>query len=398
MDNENCSFCTENPPMMGLGEGRICARCYEMLFKQVNPEPTVNFSKEELLEELRLNILPPRRIHNFLDEYIIGQTQAKKVLSVGVFEHYQRILYPSDEVQLEKNNLMLIGGTGTGKTLLAKTIARILKVPFSIGDATTITEAGYVGEDVENLLAKLVNSVDGDIEKAKLGIVYIDEVDKIAKRSGNVSITRDVSGEGVQQSLLKLVEGTIASLPPIGGRKHPEQKLVQMDTTNILFICGGTFSGIEDIISQRLGKTKMGFRTNLGEEIKENEILEHISTEDLVQYGMIPEFIGRFPVIRALQKLTVSDLVRILTEPKNSLVRQYTHIFNTNKCGLKFETKALEHIAECAIKKETGARGLRAIFDSFMTDIMYEMPEHPGADYCITEKIVKGIDKVHYEH
>lgn len=390
-----CSFCNKSQAQVrkliaGPNGVFICDECVETCSEIIEEE----FEEEEKEEKMdAINLLKPEEIKAFLDDYVIGQDEAKKVLAVAVYNHYKRILAGRNlGMELQKSNILMLGPTGSGKTLLAQTLAKILNVPFAIADATALTEAGYVGEDVENILLKLIQAADGDIERAEYGIIYIDEIDKITRKSDNPSITRDVSGEGVQQALLKIIEGTVASVPPQGGRKHPHQELIQIDTTNILFICGGAFEGIEKMIETRMDRKSIGFNAQIASKHEENVdiLLENVLPQDLVKYGLIPELVGRVPVTVSLHLLDKDALMKILVEPKNAIVKQYQKLMELDDVELKFDDDALEAIADLSIRRKTGARGLRAIMENIMMDTMYHAPSDESIRTCrITKEVVE---------
>jgi ATP-dependent Clp protease ATP-binding subunit ClpX len=396
---EVCGFCGADQKTAGillagkLPDCFICENC---------TKASMNIIKEEMGQRRMKTIQScpkPKEIHEILNQNIIGQEHTKKVISVSVYNHYKRLLQEEDgdDIHIDKSNILLIGKTGVGKTEFARVLAKTLNVPLAIGDATTITESGYVGEDCESLLRKLIVEADMNLDLAERGIIYIDEIDKIAKTNSNVSITRDVSGEGVQQTLLKMLEGKICDVPPQGGRKHPEQQYIPVDTTNILFICGGTFTGLDQIIAKRLGKKKIGFGQETFSEKEKDELISKVEVEDLVQFGMIPEFLGRLPIISCLHELDEESLVRILIEPKNALIKQYQKLFKMEGCGLEFNPQALKYIAKQAKKRETGARGLRSIVEKIMLDIMYHLPYQPKCQYFINESIASGEVKLFKE-
>ncbi len=397
MIDRNCSFCgahenEKNPIISGNGV-HICKNCVISAYKVMfGDEKNISDESQDLVDNV-VKLMTPKELNKFLGDYVIGQERARKLISVAVYNHYKRIfksdIKDDEETEIAKSNVLLIGPTGSGKTLIAQTIARVLNVPIAIADATSLTEAGYVGEDVENILTKLIQAADGDVEKAQKGIVFIDEVDKISRMSENRSITRDVSGEGVQQALLKIIEGADVNIPPKGGRKHPNQEFTTINTTGILFICGGAFDGLDEILKKKQGKNVLGFGQEKKSKEEQKTTYDMVEPDDLVNFGVIPELVGRLPIIASLSEIDEEDMVRILTEPKNSLVKQYKKLFSIDNVELNFEEDALRAIAKKSIKRKTGARGLRAIMEENMIDIMYELPEYDGYEVLITKEVIE---------
>ena len=405
MIHRHCSFCdaseSETNPLIAGNGVYICKNCvisaYKIMFG--DDKESANEENHELLDAVE-KLMTPKELNTFLGDYIIGQERARKLLSVAVYNHYKRIFKTSkidnDDTEIAKSNILLIGPTGSGKTLMAQTIARVLNVPIAIADATSLTEAGYVGEDVENILTKLIQAADGDVERAQKGIIFLDEVDKVSRMSENRSITRDVSGEGVQQALLKIIEGSMVNIPPKGGRKHPNQEFTAIDTTNILFICGGAFDGLDEILKRKQGENVLGFGHDKKTKDEKKPTYDMVEPEDLVHYGLIPELVGRLPIIASLNEINEDDMVRILTEPKNSLIKQYVKLFSIDNVELNFDDDALRAIAKKAIKRKTGARGLRAILEEAMIDIMYELPEYEGYEVLITKEVIENGEQPVY--
>ena len=405
MIHRHCSFCdaseSEKNPLIAGNGVYICKNCVVSAYKiMFGDEKELAQKTNNQLTDAVDKLMTPKELNNFLGEYIIGQERARKLLSVAVYNHYKRIFKlhsaADDDTEIAKSNILLIGPTGSGKTLMAQTIARVLNVPIAIADATSLTEAGYVGEDVENILTKLIQAADGDVERAQKGIIFLDEVDKVSRMSENRSITRDVSGEGVQQALLKIIEGSSVNIPPKGGRKHPNQEFTSIDTTNILFICGGAFDGLSEILKRKQGENVLGFGHEKKTKEEAKPTYDMVEPDDLVHYGLIPELVGRLPIIASLNEITEDDMVRILTEPKNSLIKQYKKLFTIDNVELNFEEDSLRAIAQKAIKRKTGARGLRAILEESMIDIMYELPEYSGYEVLITKEVIQESEKPVY--